>query len=115
MCDKHILILLCAHIIYNKLFARDYSRKGCATEKAAQHQLATEATVNQKAVEEVKQRAAAAISVETSMNQKESEDDTAITAVGSKRSRMTRSPYRNATASQVQDGLTVSPQQKINM
>ena len=46
------------------------------------------------------------------MNQKESEDNKAIAAVGSKRSHMTRSPYWNATASQVQDGLTVSPQQK---
>ena len=69
----------------------------------------------EKAAEEVKQRAAAAASVETSMNQKESEDDKAIAAVGSKRSHMTRSPYRNATASQVQNGLTVSPQRKINM
>ena len=46
------------------------------------------------------------------MNQKESEDNNAIAAVGSKRSRMTRSLYQNATALQVQDGLTISPQQK---
>ena len=60
----------------------------------------------------MQQQAAASALLMTSMNQKELVDNKAIASVGSKRSRMTRSPHQNATAAQAQDGLTVSPQRK---